>query len=176
VASLYSPKFLTADVVIAFMEKGHANNPADPGGDTWYGISRRWHPHEDPWPPTPQRAQQIRHDDYWVACCCDALPTSVGLLVYDTAVTSAPLDAKQTLQRAINATHYAPALDVDGVIGDKTLAAAAMIEPRRLAAEFLARRALDMQNASAFKTFAHGWYVRLFLLATANVDGQVPTS
>lgn len=41
--------FSTAYNVLAANEGGYANNPADPGGETYRGISRRYHPDWSGW-------------------------------------------------------------------------------------------------------------------------------
>jgi lysozyme family protein len=153
-----TPAFKQADAVVALMEGGHANSPHDAGGDTWYGISRRWHPKEEPWPPTVQRAQQIRFEEYWCACRCDELPLYVALLVYDMAMTSAPEDAIKLMQQTVK-------VPVDGVIGPVTLLAAKKMLP----AEYLAARALAMTTNSTFVYNGRGWFRRLFTLAAVQL-------
>jgi len=67
-------------------EGGYVNNPADPGGETNYGISKRAYPNLDIRGMTPELAGTIYKNDYWMPAGCDALPPAMALIVFDTAV------------------------------------------------------------------------------------------
>ncbi|UTW12951.1 glycoside hydrolase family 108 protein [Marinobacterium rhizophilum] len=141
------------------IEGEHSNDAADKGGDTWYGLARRWNQDMD-WPPTREQAIARYRERYWDACRCDELPGTLAVLVFDAAVQHAPKDAIRFLQQAIGA--YA-----DGIIGPKTLAKAQYVDNDRLA-DFLSYRAryytqLCIDDASQL-TFIRGWHRRLFLL------------
>ncbi|MBI5843910.1 MAG: hypothetical protein HZB23_04475 [Deltaproteobacteria bacterium] len=45
-------------------EGGYVNDPADPGGETRFGISRRAYPNEDIKALTRERAAEIYYRDY----------------------------------------------------------------------------------------------------------------
>jgi hypothetical protein len=55
------------------IEGEHSNDAADKGGDTWYGLARRWN-QDMPWPPTRDQAIARYRERYWDACRCDELP------------------------------------------------------------------------------------------------------
>lgn len=107
-------------------EGGYSNNPADPGGETKYGLSKRAYPGEDIANMTLDRAREIYRRDYWGPAGCDGLPDLLKYEMFDLAVnTSAPgkpTTAIRMLQQAVGAT-------VDGVFGPKTLMAAQAANP-----------------------------------------------
>lgn len=67
-------------------EGGYINDPADPGGETNFGISKRFHPDLDIKNLSPEAAANIYYQEYWVpsgACSLD-YPNCVAVL--DTSV------------------------------------------------------------------------------------------
>ena len=107
-------------------EGGYVNHPADPGGETNFGISKRTYPGEDIRGMTLQRAKTLYRRDFWGPAGCDALPPGVQFNVFDMAVNSGVRNAIKTLQRAVGEIE-------DGVLGPRTLQAAqsmpAAVEP-----------------------------------------------
>ena len=67
-------------------EGGYSNDPSDPGGETNFGIAKRYHPEEDIKNMTAVRAAQIYKSDYWDACGCDDLAFPKDVIAMDTAV------------------------------------------------------------------------------------------
>ena len=67
-------------------EGGYSNDPSDPGGETKYGISKRYHPNVDVKNLTIDEAQEIYRMEYWNPSGCDSLPEPLDLIVFDTAV------------------------------------------------------------------------------------------
>jgi len=67
-------------------EGGYVNDPADPGGETNYGISKRAYPNLDIRSLTTELAGTIYRNDYWMKAGCDNLPGDMALVVFDTAV------------------------------------------------------------------------------------------
>jgi lysozyme family protein len=136
-------------------EGGYVNDPADPGGETNYGISKSAHPDIDIKKLTKTRAKEIYHQDYWQACSCDDLPSGIDILVFDAAVNQGPRFARRTLQQVAGAT-------ADGVIGPKTLAAVeAANKNQALVVEFCARRAVRYGQNRNFDLYGLGWMRRL---------------
>lgn len=105
------------DKVLAH-EGGYVNDPADPGGETNFGISKRRYPNEDISALTPERARQLYRIDYWQY---DAIESqAVATKVFDLAVNMGPLRAHKILQMALN--RLGPGMiEVDGVLGPQTL-------------------------------------------------------
>lgn len=85
------------DTAFAFMlswEGGHSNDPDDPGGETYKGISRKKNPQWSGWQFVDKKdfvsaEREIEHFykmNYWHKCGCDNLPASFDVCVFDTAV------------------------------------------------------------------------------------------
>ena len=72
--------------VVVGEEGGYVNNPADPGGETKYGISKRQYPNIDIKNLSLQQARDIYQRDYWNTHDLDSLEYGKALLVFDTAV------------------------------------------------------------------------------------------
>jgi lysozyme family protein len=141
-------------------EGGYVNNPADPGGETKFGISKRSYPAEDIAGLTIDRAKAIYLRDYWGPAGCDALPDAIRFDVFDTAVNSGVRTAVKLLQRAVGETE-------DGVIGPRTLQAVGSMAGPRLAARFNGARLSYMTDVPAWATFGRGWARRI----AANLQG-----
>lgn len=67
-------------------EGGYSFNPADPGGETKYGISKRSYPRLDIKNLTVQQAKLIYYKDYWGPLGCSELPANKALIVFDQGV------------------------------------------------------------------------------------------
>ena len=67
-------------------EGGYVNDSEDAGGETKWGISKRYHPDEDIVNLTPERAAEIYWNDYWLPAGCEDLPLPTSTIVFDTAV------------------------------------------------------------------------------------------
>lgn len=66
------------------------NDPDDPGGETFFGLSRRYHPTLSPWPPTWEQAKAVYLQEYWIRQGCDALPFPLDVLHADSCVNPGP--------------------------------------------------------------------------------------
>lgn len=67
-------------------EGGYSNDPKDPGGETKWGISKRYHPNVDIFNLTPQQAHDIYLNEYWNPIGGDNLPYPLCVAAFDTAV------------------------------------------------------------------------------------------
>jgi hypothetical protein len=65
---------------------GYTDDPNDPGGETKYGIAKRFHPDVDIKNLTPEQALQIYSTEYWDRAGCDGLEFPLCTAVFDTAV------------------------------------------------------------------------------------------
>lgn len=147
------------DFVLAY-EGGYVNDPADPGGETNFGISRRAYPQEDIRGMTRERAAEIYRRDYWDACRCDELPPLMAVAVFDCAVN-------QGVRRAVRLYQAVLRVQPDGVMGPQTIAQARAAGDRPLGL-FLAERATAYATLVAHRPesmrFCRGWMRRLFAL------------
>lgn len=137
-------------------EGGYANHPADPGGETMYGITKRVameHGYSGPMRQIPmQLVQDIYHRSYWLAGKCDQLPPELRLIHFDSCVNSGVGRAAKWLQGAVGASQ-------DGVIGPLTLAAAS--EAVDALPRYAAIRLKFLTGLSAFGVFGRGWTGRV---------------
>lgn len=81
-----SANFDRAFVVVVGIEGGYVNDPADPGGETKFGISKRRYPDLNIAALTLDQAKAIYLRDYWNSHGLDALEYGKALLVFDCAV------------------------------------------------------------------------------------------
>lgn len=130
--------FDRAFLLVIGEEAGYVSNPADPGGETKYGISKRAYPNEDIKNLTLDRARFLYQRDYWGAAGCEPLPWCEALLVFDCA-------ANQGVGRA-----------------EKLYQLQAGKPAAQFVTDFQAERALHYASLSTFITFGRGWMRRLF--------------
>jgi lysozyme family protein len=118
-------------------EKGYANDPNDPGGETKYGISKRSYPDLDIKNLKKSQAVAIYFADWWTKygyINIDDLELAGELL--EASVNMGAKQAHKILQRTINGTFPAWELAIDGILGPKTLKAINLVHPGWFLAEF----------------------------------------
>ncbi len=138
-------------------EGGYSNNPADPGGETMWGVTKRvavaggWTGSMKDFPR--DRAKQVYRFEYWDAIKAEQLPESLRFDVFDAAVNSGIKQAVKWLQYAIGA-------EPDGLIGPATLKAAASANAGA-PARFNGWRLSDMTDMGGWPSFNKGWSRRI---------------
>ncbi|WP_230369134.1 glycoside hydrolase family 108 protein [Paludibacterium denitrificans] len=120
-------------------EGGYVNNPADPGGETKFGISKRSYPGVDIKSLTLDQAKAIYLRDFWKSVGCDAVPLTAAFDLFDMAVNSG-------VKRAITTLQTAAAVTADGILGPVTLRAVAAMPGATLVARFNGARLNFMTN------------------------------
>jgi lysozyme family protein len=138
-------------------EGGYSFNPADPGGETMWGITARvarsnGYQGEMKFMPR-DFAKGLYQKLYWTAARCDDLPEVLRFQVFDAAVNSGVEQAALWLQRAAGVAD-------DGAIGPATLAAAA-VNPARVAVRLDAQRLKFMAARPTWPAFGRGWANRI---------------
>lgn len=104
------------------IEGNYVNDPGDYGGETKFGITKRWYPDVDIANLTVEQAKAIYKRDFWNKLRLDYLQSqSIAEEVFDTSVNLSWFDAAQMLQKSINLLQKNQIV-VDGLIGPKTLA------------------------------------------------------
>lgn len=151
-------KFAEAFVKLLGNEGGYVNNPADPGGETNWGVTRRV-AEENGYTGkmrdfTQDDAMAIYDRLYWMKVSADELPEAVRFDVFDAAVNSGPRQAIKWLQRALD-------VQDDGVIGAQTLTAAKAADGAKLAAKFNGYRLMFMTDLPTWSSFGKGWARRI---------------
>lgn len=139
-------------------EGGFSNHPADPGGMTNLGCTKKvweeWVGH----PVTEADMRALKPSDvaplykarYWDKVKGDELPAGLDYAVFDCAINSGTGRAAKFLQELVGVT-------VDGAIGPGTLKAVAAHNPAELTRRFNERRLAFLQSLPTWGTFGKGW-------------------
>lgn len=145
--------------LVLIHEGGYVNHPADPGGETNKGITKRVY---DGWRArlgqplrsvreiTDGEVAAIYKAQYWNVARCDALPAGLDYAVFDFAVNSGPGRAAKFLQRIVGVT-------ADGQIGEITLAAVRVRDPKKVAAALCDARLAWLKTLRTWGAFGKGW-------------------
>jgi lysozyme family protein len=154
VSDQYSAAFTAAVTATLAQEGGYANDPADPGGETNFGISKKRYPSIDIKNLTQDEAIAIYFRDYWSPSRCDAFPFPIAMALFDIAVNGGA--GVKWLQAALGVA-------VDGVLGPATIAAAnAAPDPVAVVGHIMRRRAMYYVSLPTFASFGAGWIQRCF--------------
>jgi lysozyme family protein len=150
-----------AIVFVLRMEGGLTEDPSDPGGLTKYGISQKSYPNLDIRNLTEDQARDIYRRDFWNQCRCDELPSALAIGLFDAAVNMGINKAKRILQISLD-------IPADGIIGDKTIAAAFKATSHNVKmflAERLAEYTRIILHNPNLLVFAVNWSHRVISLA-----------
>lgn len=131
-------------------EGGYSYNPADPGGETRWGIAKRWHQNVDIMNLTRAQAIEIYRTEFWNAGGFDAYPDGVGFQTLDAAVNHGIPQANKLLQQAVGAK-------ADGQVGPVTQAAVAAMSETDILFRFIAYRLRFWTSLNTWPTFGRGW-------------------
>ena len=153
------------NLALAFVldqEGGYVRHPADPGGETNYGITKAVaaaHGYRGPLRSIPMDwVRRIYQQGYWDRCRCEAMPEHpIRLVVFDAAVNSGVGQSIKWLQRELGVA-------VDGLIGPVTLAALQQANLDALAHNLITRRLEFLRGLRTWKTFGKGWSRRIAAL------------
>jgi lysozyme family protein len=129
------------------LEGGWSDHPHDPGGKTFRGVTQKaWEAYVGH-PVTAGELRALREgqivafyfEQYWLKAGCHHLPAGIDAHTFDIAVNSGPYRAGLILQTSINDLGRVR-LRKDGLVGPKTAAAAAHLDPVKLTARMGFRR------------------------------------
>lgn len=151
-------------------EGGYADHPADPGGATNLGITRRtladWRKVSPWWALDKAQVRNLKRADaariyranYWDRIRAGALPPGLDLALFDFAVNSGPDRAVRSLQTELKVA-------VDGRIGPLTLNAIktriALEGGAGLIDALCNQRLSFLTQLSTYATFGKGWSARV---------------
>jgi lysozyme family protein len=139
-------------------EGGYSNNPADPGGETMWGITfrvARYNGYLGPMRDMPQGvAKAIYQRLYWTPTYCDKLPDPLRFQVFDAAVNNGVKEAILLLQQALGT-------QADGYFGPATLSAVQSCDPVKVAMRYLGYRLKFFTGLDTWPTFGKGWANRV---------------
>jgi len=114
----YPPAFARAIARLLGDEGGYVDNPADPGGETKFGISKREYPDLEIATLTRADAAAIYYRDWWQRYRYSELPGPIAAKLFDLAVNIGPDHAVRCLQRALRACGRR--VTEDGALGRAT--------------------------------------------------------
>ena len=129
-------------------EGGYVNNPADPGGETKFGISKRSYPDVNIAALTLADAKAIYRRDFWLPLA-DAHP-AVRFQAFDFAVNSGIQTAIRKLQASIGVAD-------DGHWGPISAARLAEMDVSDVLMLYIAERLDFWRKLRTFQTFGAGW-------------------
>jgi len=135
-------------------EGGYTDDPADPGGETNFGIDKRSHPDIDIKNLTVEQAKEIYWNEYWLKFSCDRFEKPVGEVYFDCCVNTGQKQSNKFLQRAVGT-------EADGIIGPKTVSKLVVEDPKVLANAIISQRQKFYENLAenrpTLKKFLKGW-------------------
>jgi lysozyme family protein len=166
-----TPAVAAFDVALTFVLKAEGadtNDPHDPGGLTRFGIAQTRHPELNVAELTLADAKAIYRRDYWDLIKGDQLPPHVALVVFDTAVNTGVATAAGLLQKAVG-------VEMDGAIGQRTLAAVRVAGPALLE-RYLGARIVYYASLRGAVRYLGGWARRCFDVHRAAIElrGSLP--
>tara|TARA_Y100000593_G_scaffold64010_1_gene118239 strand:+ start:287 stop:760 length:474 start_codon:yes stop_codon:yes gene_type:complete len=139
-------------------EGGYVNDPKDLGGETKYGITKRFYPELNIKELTIEKAKEIYKKDYWDRNRVESLPQNLWHIYFDMCVNMGKRTAVKVLQRAAN--NKGKNIDVDGGLGPATIGALKGVELDRVRA-FRVKYYVDLITARPEQEkFFLGWFRR----------------
>ena len=140
-------------------EGGWVNNPADPGGETNLGVTKRvWeeyvgHPVTTMKNLTPADVAPMYEQKYWKPCYGEVLPRGLDFVVFSMGVNAGPGRSVKLLQSSIGCVP-------DGIIGPKTRELISASNCATLIAKFSEVRR-DYYSSLKKPMFEKGWLARV---------------
>jgi lysozyme family protein len=140
-------------------EGGYVNHPADPGGMTNLGVTKRvweeWvgHPvdEKEMRSLTVEQVAPLYKRKYWDAIHGDQLPTGLDYCLFDTAINSGVGRASKFIQEMVGVA-------ADGAIGNKTLLAIGQFKDVKMLIDEYCDKRLDfLQKLKTWPVFGKGW-------------------
>jgi lysozyme family protein len=147
------------------IEGVYSNDPDDYGGETKFGIAKKYYPELDIKNLQLSQAKAIYKADYWDKLRLDEIKEQdLAWELFDIAVNLHWSRAAKFLQEGLNLL-YKTTLKIDGLLGEKTLNAANMVgEPWKLVA-FMNRCQFEhyhkrVHEDPSQRKFFRGWFLR----------------
>ena len=139
-------------------EGGYVNDPDDAGGETNYGIAKKFNPDVDIKNLTKDGAKEIYYNKYWIPSKADKVPDKLKHIYFDMVVNFGKRGAVKVLQQAAVAKGHN--IEVDGGIGPNTLNAIKNVEVDRVRAYRVLKFAKIVLNKESQEKFWLGWFRR----------------
>ena len=139
-------------------EGGYVNDPHDAGGETNFGIAKKFNPDVDIKNLTKEGAKEIYYEKYWKPSKADKVPDQLKHIYFDMVVNFGKRGAVKVLQQAAVAKGHKIA--VDGGIGPNTLKAIQNVETDRVRAYRVLKFANIVIKKPTQEKFWLGWFRR----------------
>ena len=139
-------------------EGGYVNDPDDSGGETKYGIAKKFNPDVDIKNLTREGAKEIYYEQYWKPSKADKVPDRLKHIYFDMVVNFGKSGAVKVLQQA--AVSKGHNISVDGGIGPNTLKAIQNVETDRVRSYRVLKFARIVINKPTQEKFWLGWFRR----------------
>ncbi len=139
-------------------EGGYVNDPKDLGGETNFGITKRFYPDVDIKNLTKEQAKEIYKRDYWDKNRIESLPRELWHIFFDMCVNMGRGTAVKILQRAANSRGRN--IKVDGGLGPATIGALKGVEVERVRAYRVKYYSDLVTKKPEQDKFYFGWFRR----------------
>ena len=139
-------------------EGGYVNDPKDLGGETKYGITKRFYPDVDIKNLTIEQAKQIYKQDYWDKNRVNELPKQLKHIFFDMCVNMGRGTAVKILQRTAVAS--GSNISIDGGMGPMTLKAVQNLKLEKVRSYRILYYAQLVTKRKDQEKFWFGWYRR----------------
>jgi len=139
-------------------EGGYVNDPDDPGGETKYGIAKKFNPDVDIKNLTKEGAKEIYYEKYWKPSKADQVPDRLKHIYFDMVVNFGQGGAVRVMQQA--AVSKGHNIDVDGGIGPATIKAMQNVETDRVRSYRVLKFARIVIKRPTQEKFWLGWFRR----------------
>lgn len=137
-------------------EGGYVNNPADPGGETMWGVTARVaraNGYTGAMKDLPlETAKSIAKKVYWDPLHLDE---------FDGRIAFQMLDANYNGGYTVRWAQQAAGATVDGIMGPNTIAAITAADPHAFCLSFLSQRLKYLTGLKTWPTFGRGWSNRI---------------
>jgi len=140
-------------------EGGYVNDKDDRGGETKYGITKRFYPDLDIKNLTIDDAVNIYYEDYWKPSKASLLPKDLRYPYFDCVVNTGQSRAVKILQQACNNKNTFK-IKEDGKIGAATISACKKLEADRFISYRILFYSLLISDNPTQEKFWYGWYKR----------------
>ena len=160
-------RFRYAVEMVLQHEGGYVYDPSDPGGETKFGISKRSYPHLDIANLTREDAIAIYRRDWWERYRIGEIEdVTIASKVLDLFVNVGPIQGATIVQRALHACGRRD-VEIDGIMGSRTLAAINSVRPRSallaaIKAEAAAYYRLLVERRPELRRFEQCWITRAY--------------
>ena len=157
-----SSRFEQAVGIVLEHEGGFVDHPRDPGGATRFGITRETLSRARGCPATVEDVRRLTQAEaraiyrrlYWDVLRADELPPGLDLAAFDLAVHAGPPRAAAMLQAAVG-------VEVDGIVGPRTLAAARAADAAQAIRSLTRARLGFLSRLATWPVFGRGWSRRV---------------